>query len=226
MSLRITNTNEHDNFLAILGYEALDSLNALSQLIKKQCDITFTNNISELPKDFIKLLALKINSCHNNDTNDPINNQLFNNCGLALYIDTKFLNLCGCDVGSWGLNNLTPYNQGFQINGRFLHFNFSSELTEIQTATLAYFGLNIDKDGNSLLYRRYERAIAAYMCYKFTMAWSEMFNQYLINEYKQEWVNQKSKLVGQDVAQDNQQNKFEINKFFNALLVSRSVNIT
>lgn len=224
MQLRLTSTNEHDLFLEALAYEALDSLNALSQLIKKQCEITFTNNTSKLPKDFIKLLLLRINKCECNDTNDPINNQLFNNCSVALYVDTKFLNSCGCD--SLGLNNLTPFGRGFQINNGFIHFNFSSDLTEIQTATLAYMGVNTDKDGKSLIYQKYERAISAYLCFKFTLAWAENFNQYIIDKYNQEWVNQRSKIIGQDVANDFQNNKMEINKYFSSLLVSRTVNIT
>jgi hypothetical protein len=87
-------------------------------------------------------------------------------------------------------------------------------------------GLNTDADGNTLVYQRYERALAAYMCYKFLLSWVETTNQYVIDKYNQEWVNQRSKIIGQDVASDFQNNKFEINKYFNSLLVSRSVNIT
>jgi len=226
MSLRLTNTNEHDSFLEILATEALDSLNAISQLVKKQCQITFTNNMAELPKSFIKLLALKIDSTNIADTNDPIANQLLNNISLAMYVDTKFLNSCGFNENFYGINNLSPYNRGFQINNGFIHFNFSEDTGQILTATLAYMGLNTDEDGNTLIYRRYERAVVAYLCYKFSLTWVESSNQYVIEKYNQEWVAQRSKMIGQDVANDYQNNKYEINKFFNSLLVSRTVNIT
>jgi len=226
MKLRLTNTTEHDLYLEVLANEALDSLDALSQLVKDQCDLTFTNNQAELPKNFSKLLALRLNGCTTTLTNDPIANQLINNCNIAVYVDTKFLDTCGCDTNSWGINNITPYGQGFQINKGFIHFNYSQDVAQVNTAVLAYMGLNVDENGDSVIYRRYERAVSAYVRTNFMLTWAENYNQYVIEKASREWVNQRSKLIGQDVAKDFQNNKYEINKYFNSLLVSRSVNLT
>ena len=216
IQLRLGNTTEYDDFFSICSYEALDSLNALSQLIKKQCPLTFEGSTAELPKDFVRYLALKLEIA-DSDTNDPINNQLLNGCQMFLYADTNFLNNCGCDT-----NNALDWNRGgFQINDGYIHLNSSSEVTE---ATLAYLGVNVDKDGKTKIYERYERGIAAYICYKFTLAWSENYNQYVINEYKQEWMAQRSKLIGQDVAQSFQNDKREIQNIWGSMLVSKAVN--
>jgi len=214
--LRLGNTAEYDDYFSIMVYEALGSLNALSQLIKKQCCLTFQGSTAQLPKDYVRYLALKLDVAPST-TNDPIANQVLNGCQMFLYADLSFLTQCGCNVGG-ALN----WNRGgFQINNGFIHLNSDIEILE---ANLAYLGLNVDEEGRSLIYERYERAVASYLCYMFSLAWAEKFNQYVIEEYKRTWQAQKAKMVGQDVAQDFQDNKREIQNIWNALLVSKAVN--
>ncbi len=86
MSLRITNSSEYDSFLEVLCYEGLNSLSALSQLVKKNCPLNITDSTAELPKDFVRYLALRID-IEDSTTNDPINNQLLNGCQSFLYAD-------------------------------------------------------------------------------------------------------------------------------------------
>src|SRR3990167_4297774 len=96
IQLRVQNTTEHDDYLEIMAVEALNSLNALSQLVKSNCCLNITGHSAELPKNFVRYLALKI-KIESDTTNDPIQNQLFSGCQMALYADTKFLSSCGCD---------------------------------------------------------------------------------------------------------------------------------
>lgn len=216
VKLRIQNTTEHDSFLSMMTVEALESLNALSQLTKRNCSLIFTNGTAELPKDYVRYLALRIDIA-NDDTNDPINNTLLNGCQSFLYSDTNFLSQCGCDcTGSlnWNLG-------GFQILNGFIHMNTVSEVT---TSTLAYLGVNLDKAGNPVILQKYERAISSYCCYQFALTWSDKYNQYVIEEYKKTWQAQRGKIIGQDAAQSFQDDKREIQNIWNAMLVSRLVN--
>ena len=215
MSLRL-NTSENDLFLEVLGREALGSLSALSQLSKKQCCLTFEGQSAKLPDDFVRYLAFKVD-IENTATNNPITDQILNGCQMFLYADANFLEECGCNSnGALGWTT-----GGFQITDGYLHFNSSNT---IASNTLAYMGLNLDDKGKPVVYERYERAVAAYMCYKYAMSFSEDFNQYVINEYKKEWTAQKSLMVGRDAARSFQNEKREIQNMWNAMLVSRIVN--
>ena len=219
-------TSEFDEYLRIMLFEALNSLNAISQGEKKQCKLTFTDNTAELPKDLIKFIALRIGNASSNDpANDPIARQIFSQCQFAVYVDTPFLTTCGCDFGLFG-NNTLSYTNGFQINNGFIRFNFDASIVEIQDATIAYMGLNVDDDGNSTIYERYERAVANYMCFMFTLSYSEKYNQYIIENYKQQWTYQAARIKGQDVARDFQNDKYEIGRMVRALIVSPRVQIT
>ena len=225
IQLRISNTTEHDNYMEIMAYEALNSLNALSQLVKKQCTLIFNDNRSTLPKDLVKFLALRINNVQNNQTgNDPIATQIFSQFQVAVYADTDFLRTQGFNTGIWG-NNLFPFSNGFQINNGNIIFNFPVDVAEIIDAEIAYLGLNTDEDGKDIVYERYERAVASYICYMFSLSWAEKFNQYVINEYKTQWIFQRDKIKGQDIARDFQADKIQIGNTMRALLVSPRVNI-
>ena len=153
--LRLGNTTEFDDYFSLMVYEALNSLNALSQLIKKQCCLTFEGSTAKLPSDYVRYLALKLDVA-NDTANDPIANQLLNGCQMFLYADLNSLTQCGCDA-----NGALNWDRGgFQINQGFIHLNSSVKVLE---ATLAYMGLNVDKDGRSVIEERYERGIASYL---------------------------------------------------------------
>lgn len=215
MSLRLSDSSS-DDFLAVLCYEALGSLNALSQLVKKQCSLTFEGQTAKLPVDFVRYLALRLDTAADT-TNDPIQNQLLNGCQMYLYADINFLTQCGCDA-----SGATDWNRGgFQIVNGFIHLNSNVEVLE---ATLAYMGLNVDDKGRGLIEERYERCLSAYMCYKFSLAWIDDTNQYVINEYKHEWMAQKSKMIGIDSAQSFQNEKRQIQNMWSAWLISPIVN--
>lgn len=215
MSLRIKDTSESDLFLEVLAREAIGSLNPLSQLIKKQCSLTVTGQSAELPKDFVRYLAFQVDI--KNSTTDPITDQLLSGCQRMLYADSAFLENCGCNAdGALGWRQ-----GGFQIRDGFIHFNAANTIV---SNTLAYMGLNVDDKGDPVIYERFERAISAYMCFKYTLAFVEDFNQYVIESYKREWTAQKSRMEGEDVVSQFRDNKREIQSIWTAMLVSKSVN--
>jgi len=215
MQLRLGDAS-HDDFLSVLAQEALNSLNALSQLVKKQVCLTFEGTTAKLPQDYVRYLALRLDTA-NDTTNDPIQNQLLNGCQMYLYADTAFLTQCGCDA-----SGATDWSRGgFQINAGYIHLNSEVEVLE---ATLAYMGLNVDEDGKAIIEERYERGVSAYICYMFSLAWVEKTNQYVIEEYKNIWMAQRGKIIGRDAAQSFQVDKRSIQNMWGAFLISPIVN--
>ena len=214
LQLRLIDSS-HDNYLEMLIMESLDHLSAYSQLVKKQCVISVTDKTAKLPGGLVRFLGLRLCCDETPQTNDPITDSLLKNQNLFFYADTKFLNQC--DIDSAGFNNFADV---FQINNGFIHFNQDLGITE---AVIAYLALNTDDDGNSLIYQRYERALTNYACYMFTLAYSENYNQYIIEKYNQTWVEQKHFLRGQDNMNDFLNNKREIGNLMTALKVSKTV---
>jgi len=205
LQLRLIDSS-HDNYLEMLIMESLDHLSAYSQLVKKQCVISVTDKTAKLPGGLVRFLGLRLCCDETPQTNDPITDSLLKNQNLFFYADTKFLNQC--DIDSAGFNNFADV---FQINNGFIHFNQDLGITE---AVIAYL---------SLIYQRYERALTNYACYMFTLAYSENYNQYIIEKYNQTWVEQKHFLRGQDNMNDFLNNKREIGNLMTALKVSKTV---
>jgi len=213
--LRIGDSSQ-DDFLTLLFFEALSSLNAYSQLKKENCPLTFQGSTAKLPDNYVRYLALRLDTA-SDTTNDPIQNQIFNGCQYYLYADLNYLNNCGCDT-----TGALDWNRGgFQISNGFIHLN--SEV-EVISATLAYMGLNVDANGKRVIFERYERGVSAYLCWKYALTWFEQFNQYVIDSYQQEWMAQRGKLIGIDNAQSFQQEKRQIQNIWGAMLVSPIVN--
>jgi hypothetical protein len=217
VGLRIQDTSEWDSFLEILIREGLGSLNCINQLQKKQCTMTLEDGKIKLPKDLVRFLALRPKSWLPSTEENPITSNFPGNCGRFIYADTTFLDSCGCD--NLGFRN---FNSGFQINNGFIHFNSEVDIDE---ATIAYLGMWLDADGKPAIFERFERALTAYACWKFTRSWPEKYNQYIMSSYQTEWVNQREKLKGMAVKDEFEQNRVFITGMMRSLIVSSTVNI-
>lgn len=215
--LRMMDSTEQDGYLEILLREALGSMNAISQLQKKQCTSSVEDSKMQLPKDMVRFLALRPKSWLPSTESDPITSNFPGYCGRFIYADTTFLDSCGCD--NMGFRN---FNSGFQINNGFIHFNSEVDIDE---ATIAYLGMWLDADGKPAVFERFERALTAYACWKFTRSWPEKYNQYTQESYRTEWVNQREKLKGMAVKDEFEQNKVAITAMMRSLIVSSAVNI-
>ncbi len=210
MQLRITDTTTSDDYFELMANEALRHLNCLSLFKKRQCTMDIVDLKSKLPKGFQRILGLRFSS-----TNVSGNE----NCYNLVYIDRKFLNSCGCDTSAF---NLANYVDSFQMQHGYIYYNSDIGATE---ATLAFMGLNLDEYGRLIVYEDYERAIRAYLCWMFTQAYPEDFKEATTERYGRTWKAQKAFLKGEDVQEDFRQNKYEIGKIFNGLLVSDFVNL-
>lgn len=209
IQLRIQDTSEHDFFLEILLREGLGSLNALTQLQKKQCCLEVEDNKMKLPGDFVKLIAFRPKTWITNTDTDNINT-----CGRSVYADFDFLNNCGCSTS--GVSRF-----GYQINKGFIFFNSDTGITQ---GEIAYLGLWLDDEGKRVIHERYERGLTAYACWKFSLSWYEKYNQYIIESYHREWVNQKEKLYSEDRKADHDLHRREISEILRAWIVSPLVN--
>ena len=89
-------------------------------------------------------------------------------------------------------------------------------------ADLAYIGLNVDEFGRTLIYKRYERALMNYACYQFSMMFKEEYTNFQTEMWNKTWVEQRGKIIGEDVLNDFMQNRHEIATLMNGLVVSRN----
>lgn len=219
MQLRLHNTTEHDDFFDIMINEAIRHLGALSIFVKRQCTLDFQDQKAKLPNGFHKLIGLRFINNLVQDTSDTTNAFLTsNNCFRLLYVDKDFLCDCECAVPTTGV---AQFDSGFQIQNGFIHLNSDLNLDK---ATLAFIGLNVDDNDRLIVFEDHERALRAYGCYKFALSYSEDFKEATIERYKREWMMQKAWIKGSDAANDFQRNKREVQQLFNALLISRLQN--
>ena len=205
MQLRLTDTSQ-DDFLDVLINEGLRHLDTLSLLVKKNKCICVSNGKAKLPSGFSQLLALrnKVTAYDGREVN-----------ATPVYIDKSFLRRC--DVDENIVDAFETFDNTFQINDGYIYFGSRSTIEEVE---IAYLGFNVDDYDRIMIYEIYERALTAYACYKFSMAYMGNFNQYAIEKYQREWVAQKNWLRGKDAKEDFQNTKFQINKIFGALVAN------
>jgi hypothetical protein len=208
MQLKLSDTS-NDDFIEVLINEGLKHLDTLSITRKFQKCLCIENGKAKLPCNFVKLLGIRYKTT--NYDGKPINVS-------PVYIDKNFLR--SCNVPDSTLEVYDSLDDSFQINGGYIYF---SSLTEVQEAEIAYLGSNVDENDRMVFYEDYERALKAYACYQFTLAFIENYNQYVVEMYKREWVAQKNWVRGKDAVDEFNKTKFQMGKIFNALLVNREL---
>lgn len=199
MQLRLTNTSEFDDFLTLYVNEGTRNLNCLSLFVKNQCNLEIIDLKSKLPDGFQQLLGLRFSTTTAGDT-------VFQN---MLYVDRRYINT--------SVPNTTNYEDTFQIRNGFIHYNSDINATE---ATLVWLGLNIDEFDRLVVYADYERALRAYACYNYALAFHEDFKESTTQRYENTWKAQKSYIKGNDVLNDFKNRKYEMSKIFKAFLLS------
>ncbi len=213
LDLGLSDTTEHDYYLEVLLREGLGSMDCISQQAKGQCDLQAEDNKLKLPKELTRFLALRPKTFKPTEEGEqPPIDGFPDACSRFIYADTAFLDDCNCNS-----RGFRQFNSGFQINKGFIHFNVDFQIEE---ATIAYLGLHLDKDGKAVIFERFERALTAYACWKFTRRWHKRYSQYIIESYEGEWVAQKGKMKGQDVQRHFTDNKLYIAEIMRAFLVS------
>ncbi len=221
VQLRVDSTTEHDDYLEMMLSEGLRHLDALTLYVKGQCLLDIVDNKAELPKGFQKLLGMRfIQTVTTTETIDGVEVQTSTpRCSTVFYVDTKFLNSCACE----NVAGFVDYSNTAQIVNNFIHFN-SSATIESGQIQVAYMGLNVDEHGRILVYEEYERGLAAYACYMFTMAYPEMYPIGISDRYYETWKAQKAWIKGGAWKDEFQRTKAEVSATVNALVMDQTVN--
>ncbi len=225
LSLRITNTTEHDDFLEVVISEGARHLDALTLYKKCQETLQIKDSKAKLPNNFQKLLGLRLQKTEL--VTSFINGQMVQNipipvCSPIFYVDKTFLSDCGCN-NSDGNNILQNFRDTMQIINGYIIFN--SQNIESGTCQLAFFGLNVDENGRLILYSEYERGLSAYACAQWFLAFpndNRSIAQY--DRYMAIWVAQKSWIKGGAWKDEFQKTKMEIASMVNALVSDQTVN--
>jgi len=334
MQLRLQNTTEHDDYIDVLIHEGLRHVNSLYQLDKQCCELPVVDSVAQLPKGFVKLIALVFpcpettttggsdvaeilgavdveftvldstlyefiikqrvgaNSQNvriaftsgvgateadiragieaalaiyinggvlravvtNGGTNTVtitattgyplitgvnVSNTTITQatqgiaaytyvateqsvsgggCRPLLYADTAFLKTCGCDCN----DDWNEFDDTFQISNGYIYLRTNVEAT---TVKLAYMGLNVDSEGNMVVYEDFERGLMSYASWMFAVAYYDIIPQGIAESYARTWKAQKAWLKGAAQKENFEENKREIQNIFKSLLVSNLVNL-
>lgn len=198
MQLRIVDSS-FDDFLSMYVHEGIRNLNCLSLFEKRQCTLDIIDLKSLLPIGFQQLLGLRYSRTTAGDS-------IFQN---MLYVDKRYISTVSATTSN--------YENTFQISKGYIHYNDNVNATE---ATLAYLGLNTDEFDNLIVYADYERALRAYACYNYALAFPEDFKENTTQRYLNTWKAQKMYIKGSDVQNDFKNRKYEMSKIFKAFLLS------
>lgn len=217
--LRLLNTSEQDDYLLLMINEGLRHLDALTLCVKRQCTLDIVDNKAELPKGFQKLLGMRfINTSLQPVIIDGVEvPKSLPSYSSVFYVDTAFLNNCNCST--YGFAN---YTSTAQIVNNTLHFN--SNNIESGTIQVAFMGLNVNEEGQLLIYEEYERALSSYACYMFVMAYNDIYAIGLADRYYEIWKAQKAWIKGGAWKDEFFRTKKEISSFVNALVIDQRVN--
>ncbi len=217
-------TTDGDNFLELMANEAIRHLDALSIFTKQICKIQITDNRSELPCGFNKLIGLRVSSpTLNGDT-----------CHSLIYANLPFLTECGCDADNqWFVSGFGAFEIAdgqiwyHSIASSYQYIDSSGVTQTVYTtpteATIAFTGLNVNEQGEMICYARYERAIAAYLCYRYA---EQNFNEYpaAIREgFKEEWKAQKKWIKSTDFQDNFRMERPQIAAVVNSLISDKTM---
>lgn len=205
-ALGVEDVSIHDTYLLKLADEAIRQISGQKMLIKKTTCYDIENNMVRLPDGFSRLLAVAV-------ANDRLDNR-------AVYVDSDFVE--GFECADDMALRMKPIRNNIEIVGDFIVFSSNIKASQ---ATITYRGYNLDEDCMMVMYDHQERAVVAYMCWKFT---SKFFMQYprdIREQFKNEYVGQKAFIRGFEFTNQFEQQKAEIGAIYNALLIDMNQEI-
>ena len=211
MELNIDNM-DNDLYFLKLANEGVRQLDCLSIFQRQEKVLPICDGKVQLPCGFNQFMVLHF--CDSTQQNS----------GQQLYLNSPFLKQFNVDTTS--IINTSSRN-GFFVNyaGTFQivgdYIIFGSETTATQ-CNLIYFGLNTTEDGMMKVYDYYERALTAYLCWKFSRQNFKDYPQYIISDFKREWVNQKAFVIGTDVHDNAKNNMWQLKRIFNAWMLNQN----
>ncbi len=209
--------SDSDIWLFKMINESVRHVDLLTLFQKKTAILDVKNNIACLPCGFYRMIALRFGQ-------PPF-------CGTAIYVDIPFANSIGCCGGNVanGTSGIFAFSNSFQIQGSNIVFNQAVNFDingnfmpdPITKCYIAYYGFDVDEDGLFNLYADMERAIVAYVCWKYARQNFKEYPTAVRNEYRQEWIAQKKWLKSNAYYNNFMDTRWQIAEQSNAILVDK-----
>lgn len=219
--LGIMDNNSYDVVLEKWINEGVRHLGTNQLFVKRPVILTIQDNRATLPAGFRRFLGMRFKSqieLINQDGSSSGRTA----CLPLLYLDTSFLNQCGCDTSNQSI--LTPYIGSFEFIGNEILFRGNiPDGTEVE---LSYMGFWVNDDCMLLIRPDFERALSAYSRMKFLQAFHEVkgnFTPMFLREAKGEWQAQKKWVKGLATAQEFQNDKYMMRQLSKAWFILQTI---
>ena len=165
--LQLSDAAQIYDYMIEWAYEAEILIGSYDTFIRKECEISFKNNRSPLPRDFYKFISLKVGGSFPEVTNRDF--RLFSSDSPNLAVKGNF-NVPN-EVGSPGF----PFDQG-EENRLVTKFNVDNGYINISSISngvkggLAYLAFDLDEEGFPLVKDGHQMAVTAYIIWKYKNA--------------------------------------------------------
>lgn len=181
--LRLQNDSSVDDEVDFWITRGLGRLNCLSTLTKINCTIPVEDSTAKLPDGCVDLLTFRVPmGLYSSQVNSP---------NWTYYYNAPFFkNYQNSPDAGW-----QPYDNFCQINNGYIMFNVAPDVDEIE---ISYMGANIDNCGETIIYERYQDALAYFAAYNVGHARIDDGKYPQVPEWKQMWINQRNMLIGED----------------------------
>jgi hypothetical protein len=181
--LNLRHTNEHDELIDYHITQGLKKMDAPSVLTKLNPFVDVCDNVAVLPCGYIELIAMRVTKC--DFEIQPLNSQLF------AYVNKPFFESCGIALTDGGV-----YSNSIQIEDGEIRFNIPQTIEQIQLAITA---VATDKEGNRIIYERYQIALERYAASQMAASNPQMWTQNQYNIWHADYLAEKNQIKAQDV---------------------------
>lgn len=194
--LGIAQTVEHDPYLKLMADQALRSINSEDKFGQYEGLFEIFSGKVCLPDGFDSLLGFSF-------TDED-------GCPLDV------LNSNEVQKGRILVNYGNTFNWRVLPNdGGILVFDCPEDIPS-DFVRLYWYGRNVDNNGFSLMLEAEERAVSAYICYKFSRRFPQKYPMGIINDWKREWTQQRGFLTANATLNNYKQNKTRIHAVWDA----------
>jgi hypothetical protein len=187
--LRLGDTTMHDKFLMRLANQAMVSMTDNATYVVRGCEVDVIDGYGDLPCGAVRVIAARWVSGGSNQA-DPV------------YTETAFI-----QDGTIPAGYAPVSNQFRVVDDRIVFLN---PLTPDGVLFVVFSGRNVDEDGLMVMSDRQERAITAYLCYKFAKSYPERYLMGFWQDSQMEWKAQKAHLTGMSAMERFHENKQQI----------------
>lgn len=201
--LGIAQTVEHDPYLRVIADQALRSINSEDKFGQYQGLFEIYSGKVCLPDGFDSLLGFAFTDEDGCYLDSFDSQRAFKG---ALYPDFG-------NTFNWRI---------LSNEGGILVFDCPGVIPS-DFVKLFWFGRNVDNNGFTLMLESEERAVSAYLCYKFSRRFPQKYPMGIINDWKREWTQQKAFLKANATLNNYKQNKAKIHAIWDSYVIYKQL---